>query len=1578
MRIPVLLCAAVLVACPSKTRSYVPLEGVPIGGDTFSGTGGAASAGGDTPVLSLSSPPSRVRGGSEWTAEITVFAKHPIAGLQLQYAADGEHVDSFVDVAAESVIVPWVFARADTIGSRLRLIAVDADGRIGAVLSTTFTIDSTGPLVPAFTLDAPALTNLRAVSLRIQDCTDVKDVLVTEATAFTGNEPEYLWQPCVTTPGRAAAPFYVLGGADGDRTLSVWARDDVGNPSLGHSSQTLTLDTTPPVVAIVSPADGALIGPADAIAWTASDEHLVPDSVTVQLSNDGGASFADLATAQPASGSLLPMTLMDDGYRLRVSAVDAAGNVGSATSGSDFTSDRTPPDPPSITLLSSSPTNDSAVLLAVTDCGDRPLVLVTESVTAPAADDAAWQTCSPTLPAFSLDTMQGAHTISVWSQDAAGNVSASAASVMVTFDSLQPALTLDAPVNGGAIAAGATYRVKWTMSDANLGPTPIKLTASVDGGGPVDLTTMANTGFFDWIPIANPTIFTATLQIEARDLANNVRTISAAFIIAKDPPAISLLRLNGATGGTGSCSPREPDTQNPIALAELVATDPNGANITHICFKRFSSNKPAASDPCFQPILAPTLSPSIHLYDVPARLGYVVNDGELRVWMKNAAGLVSDNTGSECADMRLIKFDPGSPPLVSNVTSFSTNTPADPYVPNDATLDGSHPNVFVKWNASLPNGAATGPTGPITLEYTTDDFNYAPIPGSYGVSGAVGCSASTGYTGCAVWAAPTGLYGSYVKVRVRATDKNDISSVSSSLPPLNVSPMRFLAGNPDPGYGGNAASTLFMTHITTSSGEPKLGTLAVSSRGVVYHLDRRYGIQWVDPSTGNTDTLVRIDGTTADGAVKVATARDVFRITMDHDDNLLFWDYDRIRRINVNPDHLPTEGATVTTIIGGGSDTNCTGDDQDPLAEVKVCPLGVSSSLWALPNGDIYFVSSIQTAPSTLNAEFAVRHYVKTRNRVDTIRYSGNGWWSMYYPASALDAPAASVTNTLFHYAWLAYDPTTSVVQRIWSYVYNHPSYGYGLATFDATGHTVLPPVMPGPAWMNLNAGLPAFTGMDGNFYIIDMISNLGIYRYDVGANTWTRVVGGGTAVQSSWCDDTLQLGSNCRIDVQDAFVDAAGHIYWSAFGKIYTLNEAGETQKIMGQGYEFGDGGPALAARFGYIANFDYWRAPSGPTGRDRLVTVDSINVRYRETLLGNGIIVDGTENKVTHLAGSGRFGYASQYYDWSWNGSSVMEVDGPTATGLMTAVPNFTTLSVDRSNGFVYPALGYYYSLDYSAGHSRLTRLRRDRAGPQWEGFAGGGAVSYSGAVDGTRGRAVSFDSVYSARSIGVNNGKALYQFTDLVGGVYGDAMLEEFQVVPVGPTGLTGLVGVSGGSGAAMTRFAGLPVSGGPYCPNGTLRTACNINLGYNGTFSPGVFDDGDADTPARWLIASDWTNQYIKSFAVAPTGTVNDVAAIMYNARSWTFRRIGNRGFVYWCNDADGHIWRQQVEPIVGPYVELSWPVPERGMVSTLQCRGHSMRWHPERVFDTGKVGTIIFSYEQYGLMGLAEYYDPPPP
>jgi hypothetical protein len=136
----------------------------------------------------------------------------------------------------------------------------------------------------------------------------------------------------------------------------VTSVDAAGNSaSSAVGSFTTTADTTPPTVGLVAPVGGETVfgGSPYVIRWTATDNVGVT-SIDVAFSADGGASFAAVAGCTGLAGTAQSCTWASPGPattqgRIRVTARDAAGQTGTATSSANFT---VTSGSPSITLTS--------------------------------------------------------------------------------------------------------------------------------------------------------------------------------------------------------------------------------------------------------------------------------------------------------------------------------------------------------------------------------------------------------------------------------------------------------------------------------------------------------------------------------------------------------------------------------------------------------------------------------------------------------------------------------------------------------------------------------------------------------------------------------------------------------------------------------------------------------------------------------------------------------------------------------------------------------------------------------------------------------------------------------------------------------------------------------------------------------------------------------------------------------------------------------------------------------------------------------------------------------------------------
>ena len=276
--------------------------------------------------------------------------------------------------------------------------------------------------------------------------------------------------------------------ADGDYTVRVRARDDVGNTE-APSSRTFEVDQTDPSSALVFPAAAAIYNPAGwnagcpapGLCGTYFDGTSGVAQVEISIQYDGGDYWdgsgfsssievwndADLAAgawSYDFDASNLPV---DGEYAVRVRARDGAGNTETPSSRT-FTFDASEPE----TAIDSSmadPTNSTSATFDFS--ADEP-----GATFECALDGGAWSAC--TSPKAYTGLTDGGHTFEVRATDPAGNTDGNPAAFNWTIDTVDPTSTATFP------AAGSYTSTEW---DVGCSPVGLCGTYSDTGTGVVDV-----------------------------------------------------------------------------------------------------------------------------------------------------------------------------------------------------------------------------------------------------------------------------------------------------------------------------------------------------------------------------------------------------------------------------------------------------------------------------------------------------------------------------------------------------------------------------------------------------------------------------------------------------------------------------------------------------------------------------------------------------------------------------------------------------------------------------------------------------------------------------------------------------------------------------------------------------------------------------------------------------------------------------------------------------------------------------------------------------------------------------------
>ena len=269
--------------------------------------------------------------------------------------------------------------------------------------------------------------------------------------------------------------------AQGQGTFDVTARltDAVGNASANSTATPVTVDTVAPTAAVAITAIATDSG-------TSSSDYVTSDTTltvsgthgplgpgeTVQVSSDGGASWAEVTTSTASTWSYTDPTPHATSFTYQVRIVDAVGNVGANTASQAVTIDTAAPTAPSITSIAENgggginageAANGTPVVVGLTGTGAAAGDTLTvnwggQTVTYTLlAGDISASSATVTVPAATI-TAQGDGLFDVTARltDAAGNAGPNSTATLVTVDTAAPTAPsiTSIPENGGGINAG--------------------------------------------------------------------------------------------------------------------------------------------------------------------------------------------------------------------------------------------------------------------------------------------------------------------------------------------------------------------------------------------------------------------------------------------------------------------------------------------------------------------------------------------------------------------------------------------------------------------------------------------------------------------------------------------------------------------------------------------------------------------------------------------------------------------------------------------------------------------------------------------------------------------------------------------------------------------------------------------------------------------------------------------------------------------------------------------------------------------------------------------------------------------
>ena len=370
--------------------------------------------------------------------------------------------------------------------------------------------------------------------------------------------------------------------AQGQGTFNVTAglTDIAGNVGPTSTATPVTVDTVAPTAAVVITAIATDSGTSSSdfvtndTTLTVSGTHgALGSGETVQVSSDGGASWADVTTSTASTWSYTDPAPHGTSFTYQVRIVDAVGNVDANTASQAVTIDTVAPAAPSITAI---PENGGGGINAAEASNGTPVVVGLAGTGAAAGDtltinwgsqtvtytllaaDISGNSATVTVPAGTI-TAQGHGTFDVTAglTDIAGNVGANSAATPVTVDTAAPtaavAITAIATDSGTSSSDFVTNDTTLTVSGTHgpLGPGETVQVSSDGGASWFDVTTSTASTWSYTDPTLHGTSF--TYQARIVDTVGNVgaNTDSQAVTIdtvAPNAPSITAIPENGGGG----------------------------------------------------------------------------------------------------------------------------------------------------------------------------------------------------------------------------------------------------------------------------------------------------------------------------------------------------------------------------------------------------------------------------------------------------------------------------------------------------------------------------------------------------------------------------------------------------------------------------------------------------------------------------------------------------------------------------------------------------------------------------------------------------------------------------------------------------------------------------------------------------------------------------------------------------------------------------------------------------------------------------------------------------------------------
>lgn len=209
--------------------------------------------------------------------------------------------------------------------------------------------------------------------------------------------------------------------------------------------------------------------------------------------------------------------------------------------------DATPPAAPALSLTSGDYTKTLAATFTASNCTDTPFIFFNEG-SQPTAGSAGWQACSTAANAltYSLSAGAGTKTVKAWAKDSNGNVSTTATSFTIVYETTNPVLTINTPAT--TLRGGDTLSISWTATEANVTTAQNFVLEFFNGSSWTAIGTKASTNgplsstafTYAWT-IASTSTTSGQLRVSLTDRAGNTGSVTTNnFSIDATPPPLTI------------------------------------------------------------------------------------------------------------------------------------------------------------------------------------------------------------------------------------------------------------------------------------------------------------------------------------------------------------------------------------------------------------------------------------------------------------------------------------------------------------------------------------------------------------------------------------------------------------------------------------------------------------------------------------------------------------------------------------------------------------------------------------------------------------------------------------------------------------------------------------------------------------------------------------------------------------------------------------------------------------------------------------------------------------------------------